>query len=54
MALPAKLGKLHPVFDAPLLKPHHGDVPYHPEPVVVDANIAADVEYEVDEILSLQ
>ena len=51
LALPAKLGKLHPVFHASLLKPHHGTVPYRPEPVVVDPNVATADEYEVEEIL---
>ena len=49
LELPACLARLHPVFHASLLKPHHGDIPACPAPVysVEDAP-----EFEVEDILS--
>ena len=50
LQLPAALACLHDVFHILLLKPHHGAVPYHADPVVVDTT-AAEPEYEVETIL---
>ena len=51
LTLPTELGRLHDVFHASLLKPHHGSVPYRDEPVVVDSAAGAEPEYEVEAIL---
>ena len=48
--LPEALGRLHDVFHASLLKPHHGPVPPRADPIVVDTS-AAEPEYEVKSIL---
>ena len=50
LQLPAALVRLHDVFHISLLKPYHGAVPYHADPVVVDTT-AAEPEYEVETIL---
>ena len=50
LQLPEALGCLHNVFHASLLKPHHGAVPHHAGPIVVDTS-AAELEYEVESIL---
>ena len=50
LQLPEALGRLHNVFHASLLKLHHGTVPHHADPIVVDTS-AAEPEYEVESIL---
>ena len=50
LQLPAALAHLYDVFHILLLKPHHGAVLYHANPVVVDTTAAAP-EYEVETIL---
>ena len=50
LQLPEALGRLHDVFHASLLKPHHGPVPPRANPIVVDTS-AAEPEYEVESIL---
>ena len=50
LQLPEALGRLHDVFHASLLKPHHGPVPPRADPLVVDTS-AAEPEYEVESIL---
>ena len=50
LQLPEVLGRLHDVFHASLLKPHHGPVPPRADPIVVDTS-AAEPEYEVESIL---
>ena len=50
LQLPEALGRLHNVFHASLLKPHHGAVPHCADPIVVDT-FAAEPEYEVESIL---
>ena len=50
LQLPEALGRLHDVFHASLLKPHHGPVPPRADPIVVDTS-AAEPEYEVESIL---
>ena len=51
LKLPDSFGCLHNVFHASLLKPHHGAVPYHAEPIVVDAGAAAEPEFEFEALL---
>ena len=50
LQLPEALGRLHNIFHASLLKPHHGAVPHCTDPIVVDIS-AAEPEYEVESIL---
>ena len=50
LQLPEALGRLHDVFHASLLKPHHGPVPPRADPIVVDTS-AAEPEFEVESIL---
>ena len=50
LQLPEALGRLHNVFHASHLKPHHGAIPHRADPIVVDTS-AAEPEYEVESIL---
>ena len=50
LQLPAALARLHGMFHVSLLKSHHGAVPYHADPVVVDIT-TAEPEYGVKTIL---
>ena len=50
LQLPEALGGLQDVFHASLLKLHHGPVPPHAGPIVVDTS-ATEPEYEVESSL---
>ena len=50
LQLLAALAHLHDMSHILLLKPHHGAVPYHADPVVVDTT-TAEPGYEVETIL---